>query len=160
MMKLFFTGLIFFSLFSLCVFGANKDDGSKDKLIPFLITSENILDYNDAVTSQRAMIRNRRLYDQRRKFKGKYVSWIKDRPHLAFQQKMEEDAPVVLTPSDIPSEIIFYDLFPELRQYSRDDYLARRYNDRMRFIDYDRHQTVLGETVFEEMTGRYLDEDD
>ena len=56
---------------------------------------------------------------------------------------MEEDAPVVLTESDLPREIVFYDLFPELRKSSRDDYLARRYNDRMRFIDYDRHQTIL-----------------
>ena len=160
MIKSLFTVIVFFGFITSSAFGVTKNSEEKDKLIPFLAKSENILDYNDAVVSQRAMIRNRRLYDQRRKFQGKYATWIKDRPHLAYQQKMEEDAPVVLTESDLPSEIVFYDLFPELRKSSRDDYIARRYNDRMRFIDYDRHQTVLGETVYGETTGRYLDDDD
>ena len=159
MIKSLFKVIVFFGFITTSAFGSQEIVMKKIELVPFLAESENILDYNDAVVSQRAMIRNRRLFDQRRKFQRKYATWIKDRPHLAYQQKMEEDAPVVLTESDLPSEIVFYDLFPELRKSSRDDYIARRYNDRMRFIDYDRHQTVLGETVFEETTGRYLDDD-
>ena len=132
----------------------------ENQLTPFLIQSENILEYNKKVIAQRERIRDRRMVDQRRKFKGKFSSWIKDRPHAYYQRVLMDDAPIVLTPSELPDEVVFYDLFPELRKSARVDYEQRRYNDRMRFIDYDRHQTILGETVFEEMTGRYLDPDD
>ena len=126
-------------------------------LTPFLIDSENPLDYNQKVISQRNKIRGRRLADQQRKIKGRFVSWFKQRPHAYYQRVLVEDAPIVTTKTELPDELVFYDLFPELRKVARDDYEVRRYNDRMRFIEYDRHQTVSGETVYEETTGRYLD---
>ena len=138
--------------------GQVKDTSSDSKLVPFLMESENILEYNQAVIKQRSMIRNRRVRDQRRKFKGKYAEWIKQRPHAMYHRTMNQDAPIVLTDPELPNDIVFYDLFPELRRSSRVDYNNRRENDRLRFIDYDRHQTINGETVFEEMTRRYIDE--
>jgi hypothetical protein len=127
------------------------------KLTPFLLTSENPLKYNELVLAQRNLIRGRRLADQKRKIKGKFKSWFTQRPHAYYQRVLIEDAPVVVTALELPTELVFYDLFPDLRKLARVDYEKRRLNDRMRFIDYDRHQTILGETVYEQTTGRYLD---
>tara|TARA_B100000886_G_C20379042_1_gene473119 strand:+ start:542 stop:1003 length:462 start_codon:yes stop_codon:yes gene_type:complete len=126
-------------------------------LVPFLLDSTNPLDYNQKVLAQRNLIRGRRVADQQRKFKGKFVNWFSERPHAYYQRVLMEDAPIVATQVELPSELVFYDLFPELRKVARIDHENRRYNDRMRFIDYDRHQTIFGETIFEETTGRYLD---
>ena len=134
--------------------------GNDTKLVPFLIKSKMLFDYNKQVVAQRNLIRDRRQEDQRRKFKGKFISWFKDRPHASYQRIMIEDAPVVVTTKELPDELVFYDLFPGLRKVSRVDYAQKREDDRMRFIDLDRHQIIDAETVFEETTGRYLDEDD
>ncbi len=150
-------GIIF--LMMLVSFSAFSAKESR-KLVPFLLKSENPLEYNGQVIAQRNLIRGRRVADQQRKIKGKFAAWFIDRPHAYYQRVLKEDAPVVVTATELPSELVFYDLFPELRKVARTDYENRRYNDRMRFIDYDRHQTIFGETVYEETTGRYLDPDD
>lgn len=150
MKKLF---ALFFLAFAMCAFG------EESKLRPFLITSNNILDYNQEVISQRNLIANRRVQDHERKIKGPFVQWITDRPHAYYQRILMEDAPIVVTQNELPKEVVFYDLFPELRKSAREDYERHRYNDRMRFIDYDRHQTIFGETVYEETTRRYIDPD-
>ena len=152
MMKIF----LILMAFSTFVINAMANDESY-KLVPFLLKSENPLDYNQQVIAQRNLIRGRRIVDQERKIKGKFARWFTQRPHAFYQRVLEADAPVVVTPTELPSEIIFYDLFPELRKVARIDYSTRRHNDRQRFIDYDRHQTIFGETVYEEITGRYLD---
>lgn len=136
---------------------SNAFADEKIELTTFLLNSENPLHYNQQVLEQRNLVRGRRILDQERKIKGKFVSWFTDRPHAYYQRVLKEDAPIVVTPTDLPSEIVFYDLFPELRKVARLDYANRRFNDRQRFIDYDRHQTVFGETVYEETTGRYID---
>lgn len=138
----------------------SSDGFTKDReLVPFLVESINPLEYNQKVIAQRNHIRGRRVADQKRRIKGKFIKWFTDRPHAYYQRVLKEDAPVVATKIELPNELVFYDLFPELRAVARDDYEKRRYNDRMRFIDYDRHQTVLGETVYEETTRRYIDPD-
>lgn len=146
-----------FLMFMTLVF-LSIDSFSKDReLVPFLVESVNPLEYNQKVISQRNHIRGRRVADQKRRIKGKFVKWFTERPHAYYQRVLKEDAPVVATKIELPNELVFYDLFPELRAVARNDYENRRYNDRMRFIDYDRHQTILGETVFEETTRRYID---
>lgn len=153
---------IVFSLFGALInlVVTNTTFSSETNLIPFLVDSVNPLEYNQKVISQRNHIRGRRVADQKRRINGKFVLWFKDRPHAYYQRILQDDAPVVATKIELPSELIFYDLFPELRKVARSDYETRRYNDRMRFIDYDRHQTILGETIYEETTGRYLDPDE